>query len=53
MKYRIVTTKRFDKAVLRCISRGYDIVWEQHDDTLLLIMVSTGTHSDLFNKKRR
>ena len=22
MKYRIVTTKRFDKAVLRCISRG-------------------------------
>lgn len=97
MKYHIVTTRRFDKAVRRCISRGYDItklqtamsllesegklpasyhshklggykgnnvwechiepdwllVWEQHDDTLLLIMVSTGTHSDLFNKNRR
>lgn len=25
MKYRITTTKRFDKAFLRCVSRGYDI----------------------------
>lgn len=97
MKYRITTTKRFDKSVLRCISRGYDIkklkdvmsllesegklpssyrshklkgykgdnvwechiepdwllIWEQYDDQLLLIMVSTGTHSDLFGKNRR
>ncbi len=97
MKYRITTTKRFDKAFLRCVSRGYDItklrnamsilendgklpesyrphklkgykgnnvwechiepdwllVWEQYDDRLLLVMISTGTHSDLFGKTRR
>ena len=25
MKYKLTTTRRFDKAVLKCISRGYDI----------------------------
>ena len=97
MKYHITTTKRFDKAFLKCVSRGLDIsklrnamsllenegklpdtyhplklkgykgknvwechiepnwllVWEQRDDKFLLIMVSTGTHSDLFGKNRR
>ncbi len=24
------------------------LIWEQHDDVLLLIMVDTGSHSDLF-----
>ena len=92
MKYKISTTHRFDKAVKRCLSRGYDIsklqkamlllervgklplsynphklkgfkgnniwechlepdwllVWEQHDDILVLLMITTGTHSDLF-----
>lgn len=97
MKYRITTTKCFDKAFLKCVSRGYDItklrdamsmlesegklpakylshklkgykgknvwechiepdwllIWEQHDDELLLVMLSTGTHSDLFGKNKR
>ena len=92
MKYKINTTRRFDKAVKKCISRGYDIsklhkamlllesegvlpqsynphklkgykgnnvwechlesdwllVWEQYDNVVVLLMVSTGTHSDLF-----
>lgn len=29
------------------------LIWERHDDKLVLIMVNTGTHSDLFEKKRR
>ena len=29
------------------------ITWEKHDNELLLIMLSTGTHSDLFGKKKR
>ncbi|MCQ2238040.1 MAG: type II toxin-antitoxin system YafQ family toxin [Bacteroidaceae bacterium] len=92
MKYSLSTTKKFDKAVRRCIARGYSLeklqeamvilqntgtlppeyrphklsgfkgnrtwechiepdwllVWEQYDDELILIMISTGTHSDLF-----
>ncbi len=92
MAYTLKTTKRFDKAVLRCIARGYDmkalqtamqllvdngelpikykphklkgykgtktwechiepnwlLVWEQYDTECVLIMLSTGTHSDLF-----
>ena len=27
------------------------LIWEQHDAELVLIMVNTGTHSDLFTKK--
>lgn len=29
------------------------LIWEQYDDKLVLVMVNTGTHSDLFGKKRR
>ena len=94
MNYILSTTKKFDKAVKRCIARGYDmsklrmamsimqetgtlpshyrphklvgykgnrtwechlepdwiLIWEQYDDELLLIMISTGTHSDSFGK---
>ena len=97
MRYHLSTTKRFDKALLLCVSRGYDIsklrlvmslleengtlpqqyhphklkgykgsnvwechiepdwllIWEQYDNTFVLVMISTGTHSDLFGKKRR
>lgn len=96
MKYTIATTKKFDKAVVRCISRGYNIsklhtamslleengtlpssysphkwrgakgnntwechlepdwllFWEQHDNELLMVMITTGTHSDVFGKKQ-
>jgi mRNA interferase YafQ len=24
------------------------LVWEQHDDNLIMLMLDTGTHSDLF-----
>ena len=27
------------------------LIWEQHDQVLILIMLNTGTHSDLFSKK--
>ena len=27
------------------------LVWEQHDQELILIMLNIGTHSDLFSKK--
>lgn len=32
------------------ISSDWLITWEQHDQQLLLIMLSTGTHADLFGK---
>lgn len=94
--YKIATTKRFDKALIRCHKRGYPIeklrkaidllikngnlpieykphilhgnhegeweahiesdwllVWEQNDDELTLLMLATGTNSDLFGKTRR
>ena len=91
MKYRIDTTRNFDKALKKCIKRGLDmsrfkevidllsttgtlpakyrphklvgkyagawewhitpdwlLVWEQYDDELLLLLIDTGSHSDLF-----
>ena len=27
------------------------LIWEQHDAELVLVMLNTGTHSDLFSKK--
>lgn len=27
------------------------LIWEQHEQELILVMVNTGTHSDLFDKK--
>ena len=27
------------------------LIWEQHDQELILVMLNTGTHSDLFSKK--
>ena len=27
------------------------LIWEQHDKELILVMLNTGTHSDLFSKK--
>lgn len=29
------------------------LIWEQFDDELRLLMLATGTHSDLFSKNRR
>ena len=33
------------------IQPNWLLVWEQHDQELILIMLNTGTHSDLFSKK--
>ncbi len=27
------------------------LIWEQHDTELILVMLNTGTHADLFDKK--
>lgn len=29
------------------------LIWEQHDHELILVMINTDTHSDLFGKKKR
>lgn len=91
MSYSVATTRRFDKALRKCIKRGLDmskfkdvvntlsatgtlpakyrphklagtyagawechiepdwlLVWEQNDTTLTLLLIDTGTHSDIF-----
>ena len=91
MKYKISTTKRFEKSLKKCMKRGLDIekfkvavsilasdgklpqkykphkligdyagawechlepdwllVWTQDDYELMLLLIDTGTHSDLF-----
>ena len=35
------------------IQPNWLLVWEQHDKELVLVMLNTGTHSDLFGKNRR
>lgn len=35
------------------ISPDWLLTWEQNDNELTLLMLSTGTHSDLFGKTRR
>ena len=29
------------------------LLWEQHDDELILLMLNTGTHSDIFGKGKK
>lgn len=51
-KYRahILTGDR--KGQWEChIQPNWLLIWEQHDTELVLIMLNTGTHSDLFDKK--
>ncbi len=91
MMYSVETTKRFDKALKKCIKRGLNmahfkecinllsttgtlpakyrphklvgayagawechiepdwlLVWEQNDTELILLLIDTGSHSDLF-----
>lgn len=35
------------------IAPDWLLTWEQNDDELILLMLSTGTHSDLFGKTHR
>ena len=42
MKYIVITPKRFNKDLKRCMKRG------QNDTQLTLLFLQTGTHADLF-----
>ena len=33
------------------IQPNWLLIWQQHDQELILVMLNTGTHSDLFSKK--
>lgn len=33
------------------IKPNWLLIWEQHDTEFILIMLNTGTHTDLFSKK--
>lgn len=33
------------------LNRDWLLIWEQHDQELILVMLNTGSHSDLFSKK--
>ena len=39
--YKIMTTHQFEKP-------NWLLIWNQYDDELELLMLNTGTHSDLF-----
>jgi mRNA interferase YafQ len=48
-KYRSHRLKGYGAAVREChIKPDWLLVWQQHDDELILILLDTGTHSDLF-----
>lgn len=40
---------RFNRAWECHIAPDWLLVWEQYDDELILLMLETGTHSDLFD----
>lgn len=91
MRYRLKTTKQYDKQLKKCLKRGYDesklkavvnslvegrelhlrhrahrlsskfdccwechitpdwlLLWEYNEDELILLLLQTGTHSDIF-----
>lgn len=35
------------------IKSDWLLIWEQNDDELTLLMLTTGTHSDIFGKTKR
>lgn len=42
------------KGCMEChIQPDWLLIWQQNDTELVLLFVATGTHSDLFSKKRR
>ncbi|MBR1935878.1 MAG: type II toxin-antitoxin system YafQ family toxin [Muribaculaceae bacterium] len=48
-KYRTHILQGDRKGLWEChIRPDWLLIWEQHDDKLILIMLNTGTHSDLF-----
>ena len=48
-KHRPHTLKGYGTAILEChIHPDWLLLWQQKDDELVLILLDTGTHSDLF-----
>lgn len=53
-KYKAHTLTGNHKDEFEChIQPDWLLVWEQHDDELVLLMLTTGTHSDIYGKNRR
>ena len=51
-KYRVHLLHGDRKGQWEChIQPDWLLIWEQHDLELVLVMLNTGTHSDLFSKK--
>lgn len=65
-KYKLRTTGQFKQDLKRCKKRGLPLndLWavvaklldgeklpESHDDELVLVLIDTGSHSELFDKK--
>jgi len=51
-KYRVHLLHGDRKGQWEChIQPDWLLIWEQHDQELVLVMLNTGTHSDLFSKK--
>ena len=46
-------TSNYDGAWECHIQPDWLLVWRQEDDRLVLVLIATGTHSDLFGKNRR
>ncbi len=53
-KYRAHILSGDRKGQWEChIQPDWLLIWEIHDQELILVMLNTGTHSDLFSKKYR
>ena len=53
-KYKAHSLSGDHKGEWEChIQPDWLLLWEQHDDQLVLLMLTTGTHSDIFGRKRR
>jgi mRNA interferase YafQ len=53
-KYQVHQLHGNRKGQWEChIQPDWLLVWEQNETELILLMVNTGTHSDLFGKNKR
>ena len=53
-RYRAHVLKGDRKGQWEChIQPDWLLIWEQHDQELILVMLNTGSHSDLFSKKHK
>ena len=51
-RYRVHLLHGNRKGQWEChIQPDWLLIWEQHEQELVLVMLNTGTHSDLFSKK--